>query len=89
MSEQPRIRRNIDTLTPEELADYQHAFAKLIEISDHDPDSIDGYTYLEQLHDGSLGPCEHANDTFLPWHRAHLYLFEEALRRWTRRGPRT
>jgi tyrosinase len=81
MSEQPRIRRNIDTLTPEELADYQHAFAKLIEISDHDPDSIDGYTYLEQLHDGSLGPCEHANDTFLPWHRAHLYLFEEALRR--------
>lgn len=81
MSGQPRIRRNIDTLAPEELADYQHALAKLYEISDHDPESIDGYTYLEQLHDGSLGPCEHANDTFLPWHRAHLYLFEEALRR--------
>ena len=81
MSEQPRIRRNIDTLAPEELADYQHAFAKLLEISDHDPESIDGYTYFEQLHDGSLGPCEHANDTFFPWHRAHLYLFEEALRR--------
>jgi hypothetical protein len=81
MGEQPRIRRNIDTLAPEELADYQHALAKLHEISDRDPESIDGYTYLEQLHDGSQGPCEHANDTFLPWHRAHLYLFEEALRR--------
>ena len=46
-----------------------------------DPDSIDGYTYFEQLHDGELGPCEHANDTFMPWHRAHLFLFEEALRR--------
>jgi tyrosinase len=28
-----------------------------------------------------LGPCEHANDTFMPWHRAHLFEFEEALRR--------
>jgi len=81
MSDQTRIRRNVDKLSPEELADYQHALAKLYEISDHDPESIDGYTYFEQLHDGNEGPCEHANDTFLPWHRAHLYLFEEALRR--------
>ena len=34
MSEQPRIRRNIDTLAPEELADYQHAFAKLLEMAE-------------------------------------------------------
>jgi tyrosinase len=81
VSERPRIRRNIDNLSPEELSSYQHALAKLYEISERDPDSIDGYTYFEQLHDGSLGPCEHANDTFLPWHRAHLYLFEQALRR--------
>jgi Common central domain of tyrosinase len=77
----PRIRRNIDSLTPEELADYEHAFAKLKEISDADPSSIDGLRYFQDLHNTMLGPCEHANDTFLPWHRAHLFLFEEALRR--------
>jgi len=81
MTGPPGIRRNIDSLSPEELADYEHALKKLQEISQNDPESIDGYTYFEQLHDGDKGPCEHANDTFLPWHRAHLFLFEEALRR--------
>ena len=77
----PRIRKNIDSLTPQELVDYEHAVSRLLAISQQDPDSIDGYTYFEQVHDGELGPCEHANDTFMPWHRAHLFLFEEALRR--------
>jgi tyrosinase len=81
MATQPRVRKNIDSLTPQELADYEHAISKLLEISVADPQSIDGYTYFEQLHDGDLGPCEHKNDTFMPWHRAHLFLFEEALRR--------
>jgi tyrosinase len=81
MAAQPRVRKNIDSLTPQELADYEHGISKLLDISTNDPQSIDGYTYFEQLHDGELGPCEHGNDTFMPWHRAHLYLFEEALRR--------
>jgi hypothetical protein len=81
MAAQPRVRKNLDSLTPQELADYEHAISKLLEISTSDPQSIDGYTYFEQLHDGELGPCEHGNDTFMPWHRAHLFLFEEALRR--------
>jgi tyrosinase len=77
----PRRRKNIDDLTIDELANYLHALERLFAISAADPESIDGYTYFEQLHDGDKGPCEHANDTFLPWHRAQLYLFEEALRR--------
>jgi Common central domain of tyrosinase len=81
MAALPRVRKNIDRVTPQELADYQHAISKLLDISSNDPQSIDGYTYFEQLHDGDLGPCEHGNDTFMPWHRAHLFLFEEALRR--------
>jgi tyrosinase len=81
MATRPRVRKNIDTLRPQELADYEHAISKLMEISRSDPQSIDGHTYFEQLHDGDLGPCEHKNDTFMPWHRAHLFLFEEALRR--------
>jgi hypothetical protein len=81
MTTPPRIRKNMDSLTPGELADYEHAFSKVKEISDADPDSIDGLQYFQDLHNTLLGPCEHANDTFLPWHRAHLFLFEEALRR--------
>ena len=81
MAAGPRIRKNIDCLTPDELTDYEHAFSKLQTISDADPDSIDGLQYFQDLHNSMLGPCEHANDTFLPWHRAHLFLFEEALRR--------
>jgi hypothetical protein len=81
MTGPPRVRRNIDDLSSDELANYQHALKKLQEISQSDPESVDGYTYLEQMHDGDKGPCEHANDTFMPWHRGHLYLFEGALRR--------
>ncbi len=73
MTTPPRIRKNIDSLTPEELADYEHAFSKLQEISDADPGSIDGLQYFQELHNSMLGPCEHANDIFLPWHRAHLF----------------
>jgi hypothetical protein len=74
-----RTRKNIDTLTAQEVADYEHGFAKLKEISDANADSFDGLTYFQNLHNSMLGPCEHANDTFLPWHRAHLFLSEEAL----------
>lgn len=77
-----RVRRNIDDLAPDELADYVHAVAKLKEISRQNPASKDGYTYLAELHNEiDVGPCEHASDTFLPWHRAHLLEFEDALRR--------
>ena len=78
---EPRVRRNIDSLSAQELDDYVHALTRIHEISDEDPERFDGYIYLEQLHDDlDTGPCEHANDTFLPWHRAHLWMFEEALR---------
>lgn len=81
MAPAPRIRKNIDKLSAQELADYEHAFSKLKELSAANPASIDGLQYFQDLHNTMLGPCEHANDTFMPWHRAHLFLFEEALRR--------
>jgi len=81
MTTPSRIRKSIDSLTGAELADYEHAFAKLKQISEADPSDIDGLQYFQDLHNTMLGPCEHANDTFMPWHRAHLFEFEEALRR--------
>lgn len=77
-----RVRRNIDDLTPQQLADYRHAVERMKEISRHDPASKDGYLYFADLHNEfDVGPCEHRSDTFLPWHRAHLLEFEDALRR--------
>ncbi len=77
-----RVRKSIDDLEPEELENYLHAVRRLKEISDQDPTSKDGYDYFAALHNsGSVGPCEHARDSFLPWHRAHLVEYENALRR--------
>jgi tyrosinase len=85
---QERVRKNIDDLKPEELATYIHAIKMLRAVSERDPQSKDGYNFFASLHNNtkdkpnpSFGPCEHGRDTFLLWHRAHLYLFEEALRK--------
>ena len=66
MAVEPRTRKNIDSLTPQELADYEHAFTKLKEISDADPQSIDGLQYFTDLHNTMLGPCEHATTPSCP-----------------------
>ena len=76
----PRIRKNIDSLTPQGHVDYEHAVSGCWRSRSRIRTASTG-TRLEQLHDGELGPCEHANNTYMPWHRAHLFLFEEALRR--------
>lgn len=79
---QERVRRNIDDLTPQQLADYRHAIERMKEISRQHPGSKDGYDYFAELHNEfDVGPCEHRSDTFLAWHRAHLLEFESALRR--------
>jgi Common central domain of tyrosinase len=82
MSDGLRVRRNIDVLTSD-LADYIYAFQKLKEPG---RPYYDSYDYFQALHDRmgkkpGEGMCEHGNETFLPWHRAHLFAFEEALRK--------
>ncbi|UVK35730.1 tyrosinase family protein (plasmid) [Mesorhizobium sp. AR10] len=73
-----RIRKNIDALKPEELSNYLHALDIVMR---RDPSTVGSYAYYAALHnDLDVGPCEHATDTFLPWHRAHLYDFENELR---------
>ncbi|MCI5165902.1 MAG: tyrosinase family protein [Candidatus Electrothrix sp. GM3_4] len=77
-----RIRKNIDSLSDAELSDFEYAVLKVKQISEDDPESKDGYDYFAALHnDIDVGPCEHGRETFLPWHRAHLWEFENALRR--------
>lgn len=79
---QDRVRKSVDDLSEQELDNYIHAISMLKKKAEADPNSKDGFAYYAALHDGfQLGPCEHGQDTFMPWHRALLWLFEEALRR--------
>lgn len=81
-SGQSRVRKNIDDLNEQELDNYIHAVNALKKKALADPNSKDGFLYYASLHDSlRIGPCEHGQDSFLPWHRALLWLFEEALRR--------
>ncbi|MFJ9948682.1 tyrosinase family protein [Kitasatospora sp. NPDC091207] len=73
-------RRDINSLSPAELDDYIHALGILRARSAANPDDETGYDFQAALHnDFTVGPCEHGNDLFLPWHRSHLYQFEKLL----------
>jgi len=73
-------RRDINALTDAELSDYIHALDVLQQRSAANPEAPDGYDFQAALHNDSLiGPCEHGNDRFFPWHRAHLHYFEQVL----------
>jgi hypothetical protein len=73
-------RRDINKLSDSEVADYIHALDILRQRSAANPDDESGYDFQAGLHnDPLIGPCEHKSDLFLPWHRAHLYYFEQLL----------
>ncbi|MGV9270917.1 tyrosinase family protein [Kitasatospora sp. NPDC003701] len=75
-----KSRRDINSLSPSELDDYVHALGILRARSAANPDDETGYDFQAALHnDQFVGPCEHGNDLFLPWHRSHLYHFEKLL----------
>ena len=75
---EPGASKNIDNLSAAELSDYVHALGI---VKARRPSRRDSYAFFAALHNNnSVGPCEHARDTFLPWHRLHLLAFEDVLR---------
>lgn len=73
-------RKDINTLDDTALGDYIHALNILRERSAQNPDDEAGYDFQAGLHnDVFIGPCEHGNDHFFAWHRAHLHYFEKLL----------
>lgn len=73
-------RMDINALDDGPLGDYIHALNVLRARSAENPDDETGYDFQAGLHnDVFIGPCEHGNDHFLAWHRAHLHYFEKLL----------
>jgi tyrosinase len=80
------LRKSVATLTTADLASLRAAFSAVMGISDER-----GYQYFAGIHGLPLpGYCVHNDATgvlgnlqvgplFLPWHRAYLYFFEQAL----------
>ena len=76
-----RVRKNIDCLSPEELASYKHALDVLKKRSAMNPNDPTGYDWQVRIHgDRLIGPCKHNSELIWPWHRAMLFYFEETLR---------
>ena len=73
-------RKDMNTLDESALEDYIHALNILRERSAATPDDEAGYDFQAGLHnDVFIGPCEHGNDHFFAWHRAHLHYLEKLL----------
>jgi tyrosinase len=71
-----RMRRNVNLLTPDQLARLRAAWEALYGLDDER-----GYAHHAGLHGLPLPTeCTHDDTLWLPWHRAYLYFFEMALR---------
>ena len=68
------LRKDIYSLTPDELVAYREAIQKVMQRSDNK-----GYNYLAGIHGVPQFLCIHHQWDWLPWHRAYLYLFEQSL----------
>jgi tyrosinase len=79
-AESLRFRRRVGALSTDQLATFRRAFADVMALPDTDDR---GYQHWAGFH-GLPGRiwCDvgHGRPEFLPWHRAYLYFFEQALR---------
>jgi tyrosinase len=71
---QKKVRKNIESLTSDELYALRCVFAKLKERSVNNPFDQTGYLYWANIH--GFG-CQHGWEQFLTWHRAYMYEFEK------------
>jgi tyrosinase len=69
-----KVRKNIDSLSAQELADFRRAIKQALALNDKR-----GFDYFASWHGVPFGWCQHHDQLFLPWHRAYLYWLELAL----------
>lgn len=72
-----RLRKNVNSLSADEIATLKTAFQGIMALDPADPNS---YYYNASVHGLPLGFCMHHVDTYNPWHRVYVTRFEDALR---------
>lgn len=72
-----RERKNVASLSAQEIQTLQTAFTGLMQ---RDPSDASSYFALAGLHGLPTSWCLHHEERFDPWHRVYLKLFEDALR---------
>jgi tyrosinase len=73
---QKKVRKNIESLTDDELYALRCAFRTLQDRSVHNRFDQTGYSYWADIH--GYG-CQHGWEQFMTWHRAYMYEFEKLL----------
>jgi hypothetical protein len=79
----PRIRKELNALSPAEVATLTTAFQGILARDPSDPQSyfaIAGVHWFPAITENPAFHCLHHENRFLPWHRFHLKRFEDALR---------
>ena len=71
---QIRNRKNVEQLTQEEIAEFRAAMRRLQDMPDRR-----GYAYHAGMHGYPQYKCPHDWALWMHWHRAYLYVFEQAL----------
>jgi hypothetical protein len=69
-----KVRKSIDSLSAQELADFRRAVKQAVALNDKR-----GFDYFASWHGVPFGWCQHHDALFRPWHRAYLYWLELAL----------
>jgi tyrosinase len=70
-----KARKNINTLTPDELARFRNAVAQMKSLDNYFLDER-SFGYWARMH---ANLCQHGWEEFLTWHRLYLYYFEQRL----------
>lgn len=71
----PKVRKNIEYLSADELARFRAAIAQMKSLDEFYQDER-SFAFWARTH-GNY--CQHAWEEFLTWHRAYLYFFEQQL----------
>ncbi|MCO6163487.1 tyrosinase family protein [Flavobacterium sp. NRK F7] len=69
------VRKEISSLTAEELETFREAINCMNQYNDYWQDDR-SFDYWARIHTNS---CQHGWEQFLPWHRLYLYFFEQKL----------
>jgi hypothetical protein len=72
-----RQRKNVTTLSSDEIARLKAAFQGIMDLKTDDPNS---YFALAGIHGLPQAYCMHHVNAYNPWHRTYLKIFEDALR---------